>query len=472
MSTSTVPMFDPEGTLREVPYEQMQDAVKAGGFPAVQMKDPTGTIRHVPANRIKEASDAGGTMVPLEAQEVQHPGFWADMASEIGNIAKGIPKMAFNLSPPGQALQAFERGRQGAAGEKPPELVHAEEQKKAGYNTVYRVLTPAAEALGQDVAGSEQAAKEGDIKGVAAKAAAPLAVMAATAGAAKVSGMAEAPVRGAAKGVRGYFSDEAAQGELARTKTLVKTETEAAQADLQQGLRDHMKDVAKEEGVTPQNPKSIRDVMEDTADQIYAKSKSQYAQIDKATGGKFQRFSDALKRIDREIHKIADIDPDKEGALIEQRNTIQDQMDSTFEEAKQAGLDPKLVDQANANFKKSMALYDVDKQLNFSTKGFRKGLDEGGQHTLETVDSEQFSKRLEKLYKTGRLQEAIGDKAADEMVAKVDKSIVRRQNAEAALESAEETAKKAKETAISRKRAAAAVVTGGVAEEGLRRALK
>jgi hypothetical protein len=387
MSTSTVPMFDPEGTLRDVPYEQMQDAVKAGGVPAVQMRDPTGTVRHVPANRIKEASDAGGTMVPLEAQEVQHPGFWADMASEIGNIAKGIPKMAFNLSPPGQALQAFERGRQGAAGEKPPELVHAEEQKKAGYNTVYRVLTPAAEALGQDVSGSEQAAKEGDVKGVAAKAVAPLAVMAATAGVAKATGAAEAPVKAA----KSYFSGE------------------GIQSSIKGGLRSQLADVAQENGVKGPESASIRSAVEETADQVYAKSKSQYAQIDKATGGRFQRFSDALKRIDRKIHEVADIDPDQESALIERRNSIQDALDKTFEEAKTSGMDPKLIDEANANFKKSMALYDVDRGVKAATSGVEPA-------TPETIDPAKLSKRLEKLYDTGRLQEAVGEDRAQAML--------------------------------------------------------
>jgi len=44
MSAAPVAIFDPEGTLREVPYEQMTDAVKAGGVPAVQMKGPDGQM--------------------------------------------------------------------------------------------------------------------------------------------------------------------------------------------------------------------------------------------------------------------------------------------------------------------------------------------------------------------------------------------------------------------------------------------
>lgn len=459
--SGTVPMFSPDGTLGDVPYHQMKASVAAGGKPAVTIKSPDGKPGWVPADQLQDAVKAGATIVPLKDQDTQHPGFWHAL---VGDLAGMLP----SFSGPGLGDQPLP-GRV-AAGEQQRLADNARSaqedaaRKAAGYSLPYRGLAPVAEGIGVNVGGMEQSAQQGDVGGVVGHAAAVPVAMAATEGLARGVPKAVSAGGKATRAARNYFTDAAAQGELARTETLAKSETAAAQSDLQQSLREHATDVAKQEGVTPQNPKSIRDVFEDTADQIFQKSKSTYARIDQATGGRFQRFSDALKRIDRQIHEAADIDLDKEGQLIEQRNTIQDSMDQTFEDAKAQGIDAKTIDSAKADFKRAQALYDIDKQVNFSTKGFRKGLDEGGMHTPELVDQTQLSQRLEKLYKTGRLQQAIGDDAADQLMAKVDKSIVRHQTAKEALAAAQEQAAQATKTAATRRKVAgyaAGVATGG-----------
>jgi hypothetical protein len=45
---SSVPLFAPDGTVRQVPPEQLTDALNAGGKRAVRMTDPSGTLRYVP----------------------------------------------------------------------------------------------------------------------------------------------------------------------------------------------------------------------------------------------------------------------------------------------------------------------------------------------------------------------------------------------------------------------------------------
>lgn len=89
MSTQPIPVFDPQGVLRDVPEDQLQAAVKAGGMPAVRFqtpeKNPDGSpkIRYVPANRTQEAVQAGGKLLPFEQQDVKHPGFWLTLDDAI-----------------------------------------------------------------------------------------------------------------------------------------------------------------------------------------------------------------------------------------------------------------------------------------------------------------------------------------------------------------------------------------------------
>ena len=65
MSTAAVtPVFDPQGTLRSIPNDQLQGALSAGGKLAVQMKDPSGTLRYVPHDMVDQAQQAGGTVAP------------------------------------------------------------------------------------------------------------------------------------------------------------------------------------------------------------------------------------------------------------------------------------------------------------------------------------------------------------------------------------------------------------------------
>jgi len=69
MSTpATVPIFDPDGVLRDVPYEQMHDAIQAGGKPAVRFQAPDSKIRYVPADQTQDAVKAGGKVLPITEQ--------------------------------------------------------------------------------------------------------------------------------------------------------------------------------------------------------------------------------------------------------------------------------------------------------------------------------------------------------------------------------------------------------------------
>ncbi len=182
----TITLFAPDGTLGEVPMAQMQAALKAGAKPAITVKAPDGSLGHVPADRLTDAVKAGASVVPIQEQENQQPGFWHSLWSDVQGMASGIkhlndydpmtdPKLSQEQKMQIVNQNFAEADAQNAA------------RQKAGYGPVYRNLAaPAAEMMGVNVPGMEQSAAQGDVAGVAGHAAAVPAVLAATEGAARV----------------------------------------------------------------------------------------------------------------------------------------------------------------------------------------------------------------------------------------------------------------------------------------------
>lgn len=177
MSTAaTVPMFDPNGTLRDVPYERMHDAIAAGGKPGVRMKAPDGQIRVIPADKTQQAAKAGGTLLPIQDQEVNHPGFWTAVAEDAVPALKGVGVAL--LGPAGLSYLAMKQGLDELRSVKATGKTIGENQnaaeKLAGYGALYRrVAVPAARAVGVNVSGMEASAEQGDVAGVLGHTAVP-----------------------------------------------------------------------------------------------------------------------------------------------------------------------------------------------------------------------------------------------------------------------------------------------------------
>lgn len=166
-----VTIFDPQGNKGEIPFENLTAAVKAGAKPAITVKAPNGSIGDIPADRLPDAAKAGASVVPLKDQETQHPGFWARAADLMGGL----------LHPSGfSPYPGMDQEAKSQAAAQSSELNQSE--KAAGYSAPYRALVPAARSVGVDVPGMEQSAREGDVGGVAAAAAVPIATLAAAEG--------------------------------------------------------------------------------------------------------------------------------------------------------------------------------------------------------------------------------------------------------------------------------------------------
>lgn len=123
----------------------------------------------------------------------------------------------------------------------------------------------------------------------------------------------------------------------------------------------------------------------------------------------------------------------KEGALIERLNTVQDAKDAAIAQVKAAGVDPKLIDAANAPWKRGSALQDLSTHVQASSSGMRPELARAGiQSTPEAVSTTKLFPRINSLYNRGRLQMALGEQKAQQVVQAVDTAFLQAQKVETA----------------------------------------
>ena len=179
------------------------------------------------------------------------------------------------------------------------------------------------------------------------------------------------------------------------------------QPELQQELRAIFQQTAKDAGVVPKDAASIRDVAENVATAIEQKASGMYKTLDAATGGRVQRFEDALKNINRGIKESNGIDPETEQALQVRRQEVMDARDAALEAAKQAGVDPGLIDTANKLYRQAMSLSDLSNGLRMSVEGVPAQLAKAGTKASETVNVAKLLPRMNKLLDAGRLETAL-----------------------------------------------------------------
>jgi hypothetical protein len=190
----------------------------------------------------------------------------------------------------------------------------------------------------------------------------------------------------------------------------------AAQPELQAGIRRTAQRVAEAAEVpAPKNP-SLFKTVEEAGDNVLAKSKEQYAELDKATGGKVQRFRDRLDNIRQQMNSLTGTEEDiaKEASLLKAQRETEDAMQEAFAEAKSKGVDLETLKAADANFKQSQALYDLDTAVNRATSGKPAGV--GTKGLSENVDPKKLAPRVTALWKSGRLQQAVGEENATDLM--------------------------------------------------------
>jgi len=231
----------------------------------------------------------------------------------------------------------------------------------------------------------------------------------------------EASVENAAKPV------EIVKGAVEKAKPLVSEE--AAGVTGQPEVQSAVRDVAKATEPTAIETPSIRSSVESAADQVYARSKGAYAQLDEATGGRFQRFTDQIKNLQQKMNEVSGIDDSAFEQYELKRNEIETVQNNLIEQLVEEGkIDPKLADQAKADFKQSMALYDLDNAVKSSTTGVRPEQAVSGS-TPEMLDPAKLNTRLQKLNDSGRLAQAVGEDGATQLIQRVDGALRSRTSA-------------------------------------------
>lgn len=150
-------MFDPQGKIREIPYERAAEARQRGAIPVVQIQDPTGIIRNVPANRVQEAVTHGGKVMPFAGgPDVTWTGGAGRTAlQDLMSIFSSQPREIGDIAEAGRVANV--------------------QEKAAGRGLPYRMGAAAATFLGADVPGMEQAKTPGEVVGHGLAAAAPYA---------------------------------------------------------------------------------------------------------------------------------------------------------------------------------------------------------------------------------------------------------------------------------------------------------
>jgi len=124
--------------------------------------------------------------------------------------------------------------------------------------------------------------------------------------------------------------------------------------------------------------------------------------------------------------ETAGLDDEKEVELLKKKADVEAAQHKVFEDAKKSGVDPKLVEQAKANYRKAQALYDLDLHVKKSVSGMRPDVGDAAQAAKnpEAVDPKKLFNRINSLYDSGRLQEALGEEGADDLLEHVNDHLI------------------------------------------------
>ena len=166
------------------------------------------------------------------------------------------------------------------------------------------------------------------------------------------------------------------------------------------------------EVVTPKAPSAgIRTTVEDVSNAVKAKAQGIYKTLDEASGGRWQRYDDALKNIQDKMDEVNGVDDDAYDRLETKRNDIETSQAQLLEDLKAKGIDPETADTAVAHYKQAMALRDLDKAVKSATVGDVARV--GGK---ETVNLKPFVTRIQRLADSGRLDQALGKDGAQALL--------------------------------------------------------
>jgi hypothetical protein len=220
---------------------------------------------------------------------------------------------------------------------------------------------------------------------------------------------------GAAKGVsaaaKGVMSDEPGiVSQITKGKNVAEPQANEALGE------------AAQSAGTGSAPASLREGLTQPINAGESAAQSLYKQIDDASGTDFKALNQKLKNTNKQIRLLTDTPEDQamEAKLEQSRTGLQDKIDSAKREAIAKGVDPKTLKQADAAFKQTEALRDVEEKV-FKNVNVVKG--NAAMGTEETVNIDAAVKELQKLqdneaFGSPRLEQAFGKDGAKQLLSK------------------------------------------------------
>lgn len=284
-------------------------------------------------------------------------------------------------------------------------------------------LRATAKAVGANVDEYERRANQGDVKGVASQLIADIIPVVATyglsLGAKALMGGEAAAATSAAPGEAEAATAAAKTGlpagaPAAKFPAAEALPEESIQQPLQQGIKETFAKAASETGVKPLDPAApMRDVASDMGEQIKARAQAGYKTLDAASGGRWQRFNDAIKNATAQYDELVGIDDERAEAARENIENWTEQRDTMVKQLiEDKKIDATTAEQANEDYATQSALGRVDRAIKPNTRPATAA-------TSETVHNPMnLERRLQALaddpYKP--LQRAMGEDNANALL--------------------------------------------------------
>ena len=198
----------------------------------------------------------------------------------------------------------------------------------------------------------------------------------------------------------------------------------AAAKPVKNGSADLIEKAEPAASTSPQST-SMRKIGDNASQDFHNLASSDYKVIDDASRGDLKELQNRIENNKRELRRLTDSEEDaKKAASIELRQKDTEQaIEDIFDDLDKKGIDHAVIQRARNSHKAAMAADE------FSTRMKRSGVVEGAnpdstgplakelnKSNPETVNPSAYHKRvIEPLFNSGRLQDFVGPKIAEEM---------------------------------------------------------
>jgi hypothetical protein len=205
------------------------------------------------------------------------------------------------------------------------------------------------------------------------------------------------------------------------------TDTGAVQDALQGTIHNILGNVADATNVPKPVSSSLRDVFSELGDNVAAKAQSLYKKIDDALtteggtiGTNYKTYDQQIQNVRRAIRMDTGIDSDYSGKLLEREGLLVDAKQKALDMAAAQGVPSDTGAKADELWRMSKSLQDIQSALNQSVTGLRSELTTTATQAAPEEITATFAKKLNALYTSGRLADALSPKHADDLLRAVE----------------------------------------------------